>query len=312
MTGIGVKNVLYFYFICIWAEQVNRRGSPNRGLRIGYNGRVARHRRAFLGQVFLTDRRVVDRIIRSLALQPEDAVLEIGAGPGNMTERLAAQAGKVWAVEIDPELASRLRQKFADQPRVEIIQSDILRLPLDPFPRSAGRERIKVFGNLPYYITSPCLMHLFRYHASIEEIVVMVQREVAERIVAPPGSAEYGLLSVTCQYYTQPAVLFSIPPQAFRPEPQVQSALLRMRVAPQKEALGIRDERAFWSLVQAAFAQKRKTLVNNWKERCDPERLRGAMQELGIDARARAETLSLTQFAALVNSFPKRISFTKA
>src|SRR3970040_1468419 len=116
MTGIGLKKVPDFYFIYIRSEQVNRRGSPNRGQRIGYNGRVARHRRAFLGQVFLTDRRVADRIIRSLALQPEDAVLEIGAGPGNMTERLAAQAGEVWAVWTVPETAYPLVHKIWRQP----------------------------------------------------------------------------------------------------------------------------------------------------------------------------------------------------
>jgi len=260
---------------------------------------VSRHRRAPLGQVFLTDRRVIQRIMRSLGLQPDDAVLEIGAGPGTMTELLAEQAGKVWAVELDPKLAGVLREKFADSPRVEVVETDILDLPIDSLARAVGRERIRVFGNLPYYITSPCLLHLFDYHSCITEIVVMVQREVAERIVAAPGSAAYGLFSVTCQYYTEPRMLFSIPPEAFRPRPQVHSALVRMRVAWQKEKLGIEDEKAFWKLVRAAFAQKRKTLVNNWKARCDPERLRAVMTDLGIDWRARAETLSLAEFAAL-------------
>ena len=122
---------------------------------LGYNGPVAKHRRALLGQVFLTDRRVIQRIMRSLDLRPEDAVLEIGAGPGTMTELLAKQAGKVWAVELDPKLASVLGEKFADSSRVEVIQADILELPIDSLCRSAGRERIRVFGNLPYYITSP-------------------------------------------------------------------------------------------------------------------------------------------------------------
>lgn len=273
---------------------------------LSYNGAVPKHRRAPLGQVFLTDRRVIQRIMRSLCLQPDDAVLEIGAGPGTMTERLAAQAEKVWAVEVDPRLAAGLREKFADSPGVEVIQGDILKLPIDSLCRAAGRERIRVFGNLPYYITSPCLLHLFAYHSSIVEIVVMVQREVAERIVAAPGSPAYGLFSVTCQYYTEPRLLFSLPPEAFRPRPQVHSALVRMPVAPRKERLGIDDEEAFWKLVRAAFAQKRKTLVNNWKTRCDPERLRDAMKDLGIDWRARAETLSLAQFAALVRALHNR------
>jgi 16S rRNA (adenine1518-N6/adenine1519-N6)-dimethyltransferase len=260
---------------------------------------MTRHRRAPLGQVFLKDRRVIQRITRSLDLQPDDAILEIGAGPGTMTELLAAQAAKVWAVEVDPKLASCLREKFADSPRVEVVEADILTLSIDSLCRATGRERIRVFGNLPYYITSPCLLHLFESHSRITDIVVMVQREVAERIVAAPGSEDYGLFSVTCQYYTEPRMLFSIPPQAFRPVPQVYSALVRMRVESKKEKLGIEDERNFWQLVRAAFAQKRKTLVNNWKSRSDLERLRRAMAELGIDPRARAETLSLAQFAAL-------------
>ena len=250
----------------------------------------------------MRDRRVIQRIMRSLDLLPGDAVLEIGAGPGTMTELLAGQAAKVWAVELDPRLAGGLREKFGASPQVEVVEADILKVSIDALCRAAGRDRIRVFGNLPYYITSPCLLHLFESHSRITDIVVMVQREVAERIVAAPGSEAYGLFSVTCQYYTEPRMLFVIPPQAFQPVPKVPSALVRMRVDSKKEMLGIEDEQAFWQLVREAFAQKRKTLVNNWKSRCDPERLRRAMAELGIDSRARAETLSLVQFAALART----------
>jgi len=247
----------------------------------------------------------------ALAVEPGDAVLEIGSGPGTMTELLAERAAKVWAVEVDGKLAAGLREKFAGAENVEVVEADILTVSIDGLleadgrGEAAGRERIRVFGNLPYYITSPILLHLFAFHSRITDIVVMVQREVAERIVAEPGSPgskgskDYGLFSVTCQYYTEPRMLFSIPPQAFRPPPQVHSALIRMPVAPKKEKLQIEDEEAFWRLVQAAFGQKRKTLANNWKGRCDPERLRAAMAELGIDPRARAETLGLEQFAGL-------------
>ncbi|MBI3894916.1 MAG: ribosomal RNA small subunit methyltransferase A [Acidobacteria bacterium] len=252
-----------------------------------------------LGQVFLTDRRVADRILQVENLQPSDAVMEIGAGPGNMTARLASTGARVWAVEIDPALAQGLHEKFADNPRVEVLESDILQVSIEDLVCSARRQRIKVFGNLPYYITSPCLLHLFHHHRWLEEIVVMVQQEVALRIIAVPGSADYGLFSVTCQYYTRPALLFTIPPSAFRPAPQVHSALVRMEIAPQKEALGIQDEETFWRWMKAAFAQKRKTLVNNWKQLCQPERLRRAMEQFGIDRRARAEALSLVQLAAL-------------
>ena len=249
----------------------------------------------------MTDHRVEERIVRLLHLRPEDTVLEIGAGRGNMTELLARQAGSVRTVEVDTRLASLLREKFAGNGRIEVLATDILKLPLDSIARSTNRQRIKVFGNLPYYITSACLMHLFQFHRWIEEIVVMVQQEVAERIVADPGSGDYGLLSITCQYHTQPELLFSIPPQAFRPQPKVHSALVRMPVAPQGDALGImnEDEAAFWKLVKTAFAQRRKTLFNNLKAICDAELLRRALERLQIDARARAETLSLAQFASL-------------
>ncbi len=262
---------------------------------------MAKRHQPPLGQVFLTDRRIEEHILRSLHLGADDTVLEIGAGKGNMTELLARHAASVRTVEVDSRLVSLLREKFADNDRVEVLAADILKLPLDSIAGSVNRQRIRVFGNLPYYITSACLMHLFQYHRWIEEIVVMVQREVAERIVASPGSGDYGLLSITCQYYTQPELLFSISPKAFRPQPKVHSALVRMPVAPQGDALGIKaeDEAAFWRFVKTAFAQRRKTLFNNLKAICDAEPLRRALERLQIDARARAETLSLTQFASL-------------
>jgi 16S rRNA (adenine1518-N6/adenine1519-N6)-dimethyltransferase len=256
-----------------------------------------------LGQVFLTDARVERRILDALHLGADDMVLEIGAGRGNMTKLLASQAASVVAVELDPKLVSLLRRKFDGNPQIEIREADILEFPIEELVRGAGREKIKVFGNLPYYITSPCLMRLFRYQVWIEEIVVMVQEEVARRIVAKPATADYSLLSLTCQYYTRPQLLFSIGPESFTPPPQVRSALVKMLVAPQKDSLGIRDEDAFWSLIRAAFSQKRKTLFNNWKGTWEEQRLRRAMEKAGVDARARAETVTLGQFAALFQAW---------
>ena len=267
---------------------------------VSYNQRMKKAG-APLGQVFLADRRVERRIAAALNLDRRDIVLEVGAGPGNMTALLAEAAEKVLAVEVDPEWAEALQEKFAGNARVSVIEADILRLAIDDLARANGRERIRVFGNLPYYITSPCLLHLFRYHLAIEEIMVMVQQEVAARIVAEPGSRQYGLFSITCRYYTQPTMLFTIPPAAFRRPPQVNSALVRMTVAPQRRALGVADEEQFWRWMRAAFAQKRKTLVNNWKGLCDANRLRAAMAEQGIDSQARAESLSLDQLAGLQN-----------
>lgn len=260
---------------------------------------MAKQCRARLGQVFLADRRIESRIISALGLQSSDVVLEIGAGPGNMTARLAEAAGKVVAAELDPKWVARLRERFADDNRVAVLHADILRVALDDVAESSGAKRIKVFGNLPYYITSPCLLHLFRYCQWIEEITVMVQREVADRITAAPGSKDYGFLSITCQYHTQPQLLFTIPPSAFHRPPKVDSALVKMKVAPQKAALRIADEEIFWKWMRAAFAQKRKTLVNNWKHLCDPAGLRATLEKQGIDPRTRAESLSLAQLACL-------------
>jgi len=271
---------------------------------------MSRSRRPPLGQVFLTDRRAQQRIIDALELRPEDAVLEIGAGPGNMTERLAAQSARVFAVEVDPRLVQGLRAKFAENPRVEIIEADILEFPIDSVAARAGRERLKVFGNLPYYITSPCLLHLFHHHRAIEEIVATVQWEVARRITASPGTADYGLLSVTCRYYAQPELLFRIPPKAFRPQPQVHSAVVRLRMAPQKEALGIPEEAQFLRFVKASFAQRRKTLWNNLKAEWGGEAVRQAMEQCGIPERARAEALSLEQFAGLHRTLREEKSAT--
>jgi 16S rRNA (adenine1518-N6/adenine1519-N6)-dimethyltransferase len=255
--------------------------------------------RARLGQVFLKDVGVERRIVDALDLRADDVVLEIGAGPGNMTARLAELASKIVAVELDPKWAGALRQRFGGQVNVEVLEGDILDVSIEGIARAAGRERINVFGNVPYYITSPILLHLFRHHASIEEIVVMVQREVAQRIVAEPGDEDYGLLSLTCQYYTRPKLLFSVPAKAFGTPPKVDSAVVCMKVAPQREEIGITDEGMFWRWMRAAFAQRRKTLANNWKALCSPKRLRMVMEQQGIDPRARAEALSLPQLAAL-------------
>ena len=244
-------------------------------------------RGARLGQHFLADRRVQQRILEALHLTPEDLVIEIGAGRGAMTGLLAEHAGRVVAVEVDPRLAAELREKFRGHPRVEIVEGDILTLPLE-YPRA------RVFGNLPYYITSPILMRLFARAAQFDEIVVMVQKEVAQRLAAAPGSRTYGLLSVTARFYTRPELLFTIPPGAFRPAPQVDSALVRMRVAPH----GPPDE-GFFRFLRAAFHQKRKRLVNNLKALYGAERVKQAMERSGLPMGARAEEMSLEQFQAL-------------
>ncbi|MCX6617714.1 MAG: 16S rRNA (adenine(1518)-N(6)/adenine(1519)-N(6))-dimethyltransferase RsmA [Acidobacteria bacterium] len=252
-----------------------------------------------LGQHFLADRRVLARIADSVALDTECLVIEIGAGRGALTELMAARAGLVIAVEVDPPLAALLRQKFGGSSRVRVVEADILQLDLRRLAAETGFRRAKAAGNLPYYITSPILLRLFEFSGLFEDLTVMVQREVAERLAAAPQSRDYGLLSVTAQYYTCPELLFCIPPGAFRPPPRVDSALVRMAVAPRGGELGIRDEAAFFRFLRACFQQKRKTLVNNLKRLPAIRQVTAALESLGLSGFARAEELSLEQLASL-------------
>lgn len=244
-----------------------------------------------LGQHFLADHRALERIADALRLDRADVMLEIGAGRGALTDLLAERAGLVLAVELDPPLANALRERYAAEPRVRVIETDVLALDLRGLIES-GPGRAKVAGNLPYYITSPILMRLFESAALFDAIVVLVQLEVAHRITAAPGSRDYGLLSVTAQYYTRPELLFRVPAGAFRPPPEVESAVVRMTVAPRGRDLGITDDKAFLRFVAACFRQKRKTLRNNLRGLLPPDRL----AEMGS---RRAEEMTLEQFAEL-------------
>ena len=252
-----------------------------------------------LGQHFLADHHVRRRIADALRLRRDHLVVEIGAGRGALTKLLAERAGRVAAIEIDPRLAALLREQFARQPRVRVVEADILKLPLPSLVAELGYGRAQAVGNLPYYITSPILMRLFACADWLEQIVVMVQREVAERLTAGPGGRDYGLLSVTAQFHTRPELLFHIHPDAFRPPPKVESALVRMVVARRGAELGIDDRKGFFAFVRACFQQKRKTLRNNLKGRYPPERIIGALEAVGHSSVSRAEMLSLEQFAAM-------------
>lgn len=255
-----------------------------------------------LGQHFLTDhnieQRITDSVRAALAARPETTLLEIGAGPGNMTRRLSEVAGHLISVEVDAKLAAARQAEFAGSERVEIIHDDILNVDLEVLAAQHG-GRLAVFGNLPYYITSPILMKLFAAHRVIDRIIVMMQLEVAERLTVLPGEAEYGLLAVTAQFYSTPAILFKIPPGAFSPPPKVMSALVALPIRARAAELGITDEPAFWKWMRAAFAQKRKTLANNWKPLAPPSAVAAALSALALDPRVRAEDLWIAQLAAL-------------
>lgn len=225
--------------------------------------------------------------------------LEIGAGHGEMTELLATQGRRVVAVEADAKLAEVLRARAKDWRNVEIVAGDILRLDFKKiFP-----GKIRVYGNLPYYITSPILHHLFEYADEIFSIHIVVQLEVAARIVAPPGRREYGYLSVLCQFYARPEIALRLPPGAFRPPPRVNSALVQMTLPGNRASLAIENVKEFLRFVQICFSQKRKTLRNNLRGIAPDKHIRERLAACGIHPEARAEQLAGTEFGALFQAF---------
>jgi 16S rRNA (adenine1518-N6/adenine1519-N6)-dimethyltransferase len=265
-----------------------------------------------LGQHFLSDAGWRERIARSIGISRHsiggsapaavDSIwLEIGSGHGEMTRHLAQTGAPVLAVELDSRLATRLQDLVREFPNVTVVPGDILQT--DVATLAAGR-RVRIYGNLPYYITSPILHHLFRFASRIDEIHVVIQLEVAFRLVARPGTRDYGYLSVLTQYFSRPSLGLKLPPQAFRPPPKVGSALVSLRLPGEKAALTGLDEAHFLDFVKLCFAQKRKTLVNNLRA-AGPARVRAALEAHSVAPDARAEQLSVQQLAALFQAVGK-------
>jgi 16S rRNA (adenine1518-N6/adenine1519-N6)-dimethyltransferase len=250
-----------------------------------------------LGQNFLTDAQAVERIADSLGDLAGHTVVEIGPGQGAITATLAARAGHLIAVELDRELAAQLREQFPPE-RVTVVEQDVLRFDFAAASAAAG-ERLAVVGNLPYGITSQILLKLAASQAALDRAVLMVQREVADRIAAAPGSRDYGLLSVTVQMYGPAERLFTLPPESFSPPPDVQSTVIRWRFAPRFAELGV-EEAGFLRFVRQTFAQKRKTLANNLRAAgFSPAASASALAQAGVPAQARAEALTVESFAEL-------------
>jgi 16S rRNA (adenine1518-N6/adenine1519-N6)-dimethyltransferase len=257
-----------------------------------------------LGQNFLVDGQAAQRIVAALGEIAGHTVVEIGPGRGAITESLAARARHVLAVELDRELAAGLRVQF-DSARVTVLEEDVLRFDFAAAAAEAG-ERLRVAGNLPYAITSPILLKLALSHASLDVAVLMVQREVAERVTAMPGTRDYGLLSVTMQMYGPLEQLFTLPPSAFSPPPQVHSTVFRWRFAPRFAELDV-AEPDFLHFLRQIFAQKRKTLANNLRAASVvPDAAAAAMTAAGIDPRARAEAVPIEALAALWRQLEQR------
>jgi 16S rRNA (adenine1518-N6/adenine1519-N6)-dimethyltransferase len=250
-----------------------------------------------LGQNFLNDAQAIQRIAAALGDLTGQTVIEIGPGQGAITRALAAKAAHVLAIELDPHLAVSLRA-YLPADRLTVLQQDVLNFDFAAAAAAAGRP-LPLAGNLPYYITSPILLKLAASHAFLDRAVLMVQREVADRVAASPGSRDYGLLSVTVQMYGPVEQLFTLPPSAFSPPPDVHSAVFRWRFAPRFAELGV-EEAAFFRFVRQAFAQKRKTLANNLRAAgYAPSPIQAALTATGIPPLARAESLSIAELAAL-------------
>lgn len=262
------------------------------------------------GQNFLIDSHVLDKIVNAAGITKEDCVLEIGPGIGTMTQYLAEHAGRVVAVEIDTNLLPILAETLKDYSNVTVINEDILKVDMNSLVEEYNNGRpIKVVANLPYYITTPIIMGLFESNVPIENITVMVQKEVADRMQVGPGSKDYGALSLAVQYYASPYIVANVPPNCFIPRPNVGSAVIRL-TRYQEPPVQVKDAKLMFRLIRASFNQRRKTLQNGLNNSPElsfsKEEIAAVIESLGLPAAVRGEALTLEQFAALTNAFTER------
>ena len=261
------------------------------------------------GQNFLIDTHVLDKIISAAGITGDDCVLEIGPGIGTMTQYLAEHAGKVVAVEIDTNLLPILDETLKGYSNVTVINSDILKLDMNQLVDEYNDGRpIKVVANLPYYITTPIIMGLFESNVPIDNITVMVQKEVADRMQVGPGSKDYGALSLAVQYYAKPYIVANVPPNCFIPRPNVGSAVIRL-TRYKEPPVQVDEPGVMFRLIRASFNQRRKTLQNGLNNSPEvpytKEQIAVAIESLGVPASVRGEALTLEQFAGLSNYFTR-------
>ena len=259
------------------------------------------------GQNFLIDAHVLEKIVSAAGITKDDCVLEIGPGIGTMTQYLAESAGQVIAVEIDTNLLPILADTLKDYSNVKVINQDILKVDINELVKEYNNGRpIKVVANLPYYITTPIIMGLFESNVPIDNITVMVQKEVADRMQVGPGSKDYGALSLAVQYYASPYIVANVPPNCFIPRPNVGSAVIRL-TRYQEPPVQVKDPKLMFKLNRASFNQRRKTLQNGLNNSPEisfsKEEITKAIESLGVSPSVRGEALSLEQFAQLANYF---------
>lgn len=261
------------------------------------------------GQNFLIDSHVLDKIITAADIKDDDMILEIGPGIGTLTQLLAYNARKVVIVEIDNNLIPILEYTLKDYDNVRIINEDILKLDIAKLVREENNNRpIKVVANLPYYITTPIIMGLFEKHVPIESITVMIQKEVADRMSAGPGTKNYGALSLAVQYYSEPYLAANVPPNCFMPRPDVSSAVIRLTLV--KDKVRVSNEETLFKLIKAAFAQRRKTFMNCLKNSdsfdLSKDEWETVFSKAGLPLNIRGETLTLEEFVQLTDLIENR------
>ena len=256
-----------------------------------------------LGQNFLFDANLLEKIADCANVTKEDVVLEIGPGLGVLTTRLASRAKKVIAVEIDKHIIPALSDLTSSFSNIEIVQGDIMKTDVKSLLQ--GEKQVKVVANLPYYITTPVVMKLLEEKAGFSSITIMVQKEVALRMQAKPGTKDYGAFTLAVQYYADPHIAFTVPASAFIPPPKVDSAVLTLTVLP-SPPVWVDDEKRLFQVIKAAFGQRRKTLVNALSAgfpEMTKESIRNSILSCGFSETCRGETLSLADFAKITNCF---------
>ena len=265
-----------------------------------------------LGQNFITDGNVIDSIIEGAGIGPDDLVIEIGPGIGVLTTAAAETAAKVIAIEIDSRLIPILEETLAEYDNIEVINRDILKTDLNEIVEEQVRAgafagAVRIIGNLPYYITTPIIMQIFESGVKADSVTVMMQKEVAERIEAGPGSRTYGAISACVQYYCDVEMIAKVPKEVFVPRPKVDSAVLNFKIRKEKPAQ-LKDEKVFFACIKAGFGKRRKTLLNSLSGVCglDKSAVGEILGEAGIDPSRRAETLGIEEFAAIANLVAER------
>lgn len=265
-----------------------------------------------LGQNFIIDTNILHNIVEAGSVDKDTIVIEVGPGIGALTEQIAKVAKHVYAFEIDQLLLPVLDDTLSPYDNVTVLNEDILEVDLSAFfeEQAINQERVVVMANLPYYITTPIIINFLESSVNVDQMIFMIQKEVAERIAAEPSTKAYGSLSIAVQYYAEAETLFIVPKTVFRPQPNVESAIIRLNIL-HEPAADVTNEKYFFTLTRSSFAQRRKTLWNNLKiaygkEPETQEKLKVALDEAGIDSKRRGETLTIQEFADLANAMIKQ------